>query len=593
MRNKHIFIEQYKPNQSRIIAGFDSCVNTGSFSVGKIVGNAKTINAVVAETATDDDNWYIVNLKGSRDGEPSFDSVAVLGAIDSEEASNIAQQHFGRMFDAITTDVLESNTNGLKRNLDNKYYTQSKNSHIKPWQLAECQDVISEEKPMWDSISLVSHENNMAQFLLDMQKNDDHNGLISAYDSLSEALEAENVEVAEFDAIYTEYKYLDKFMEMLHVAMSHATGNLKITGVETSKPFKRHGVVQIAVQYKFDDGQTLTVFFQNPDSTPNKITGNDIVISWKYLLNKRDITGAVQPNQGEGISLPVLAGRLMKIANQNSSRFARTQAKKLKDEQSLQEAESRLDAKKARLSELDNEIEDLKSQLDTISASTNGNKSELLSNNDPNNPSPSKTEEELKAEEQAKADAEAKAQAEIEAKAQAEAEEAEKQRLIDEAEAKAKADAEAEAKAKADAEAEAKAQAQADEAEQQRLIDEAEAQAREDQRAIDEAEAQAEAEAKAQAEKEAEEERIAFEEAKAKEQAEADAKAQAEANQVANDSKYTDEETTYLNNIISGEINPLDVDMDKVIAIGEKDDTSQLFNDALSIIDKAVDEATA
>lgn len=559
MRNRDIFSEKYKPYQSRTIAGFDSCVSTGSCSIGVIAGTAKTINAIVTDTATDDDNWYVVNLKNSSPDKPMFDSIGVLGAIDPEEAKNLAYQHFGRMFDSIATDVMPSNTQGLKRNLDNAYFAQAKDNSIKPWQLAQCQDVISTVVPMWDSISIVSHQLSTAQLLFDMQKNDDHNGLISAYDSLAEALEAENVEVAGFDAIYTEYRYLDKFMEMLHVAMGHATGNLKITSVETSKPFKRQGVVQVAVMYKFDDGQTLTVFFQNPDSTPSKLTGSDIVISWKYVLNKRDITGAVQPNQGEGISLPVLAGRLMKIANQNSARFARTQAKKLKDEQKLSDAETRLAGKQETLNQLDIDIENLKGQLDLITTASNANKSTLLANNDPNNPSPAKTEEQLKAEQ----DALDKAQAEETARIEAQAKE------------------------------EANAKAKADEAEQQRLIDEAEAQAREDQRAIDEAEAQAEADAKAQAEKEAEEERIAFEEAKAKEQAEVDAKAQEEANQATDDSKYTDEETAYLNSIISGEIKPLDADMDKVIAIGEKDESSQLFNDALSIIDKAVDEATA
>ncbi len=45
-------------------------------------------------------------------------------------------------------------------------------------------------------------------------------------------------------------------------------------------------------------------------------------------MNNRDITAAIQPNQGEGISIPVLAGRIMKLINQNSNRFKRLQSKK-------------------------------------------------------------------------------------------------------------------------------------------------------------------------------------------------------------------------------------------------------------------------
>lgn len=47
-------------------------------------------------------------------------------------------------------------------------------------------------------------------------------------------------------------------------------------------------------------------------------------------MNNRDITAAIQPNQGEGISIPVLAGRIMKLINQNSNRFKRLQSKKQK-----------------------------------------------------------------------------------------------------------------------------------------------------------------------------------------------------------------------------------------------------------------------
>ncbi|QOJ22956.1 MAG: hypothetical protein HRU78_04260 [Gammaproteobacteria bacterium] len=35
------------------------------------------------------------------------------------------------------------------------------------------------------------------------------------------------------------------------------------------------------------DGQTVSIFFHNPDTTPNKLTPADELISWKWLLNKR------------------------------------------------------------------------------------------------------------------------------------------------------------------------------------------------------------------------------------------------------------------------------------------------------------------
>ncbi|BCR40547.1 hypothetical protein KHAB170019_13700 [Acinetobacter baumannii] len=56
-------------------------------------------------------------------------------------------------------------------------------------------------------------------------------------------------------------------------------------------------------------------------------------------MNNRDITAAIQPNQGEGISIPVLAGRIMKLINQNSNRFKRLQSKKAEKAKALADSE--------------------------------------------------------------------------------------------------------------------------------------------------------------------------------------------------------------------------------------------------------------
>lgn len=74
--------------------------------------------------------------------------------------------------------------------------------------------------------------------------------------------------------------------------------------------------------------KTSQFFSISPIDYPKKISPADSLMSWKILMNNRDITAAIQPNQGEGISIPILAGRIMKLINQNSNRFKRLQAKK-------------------------------------------------------------------------------------------------------------------------------------------------------------------------------------------------------------------------------------------------------------------------
>ena len=367
MRNISIFKQHWAPHQSRTIAGFDSVVNSGTCSIGIIQGTYRTLNAIVTETATEDDQWRIVNLKGHKGDIAAFDSVAVLGAIDDTQASSLAVLQFGRIFefDSAVDSVIETNPQGLMRYLAVPHYHKNENI-IPAWQLAQLQDATCGTVPGWDGINLTSHEGQTAHLMLDMQRHDDHGGLLQEFDGLVPLLESIGAVYAEFDSIIVEYQYLEKLMGMLHKVMqSTSKGGVKILNVEQSeKPFKHKKVLNIAVSYSFEDGQSITILFHHPDREVRKIAPQDTLISWKIMMNSRDITGAVQPNQGEGIAMPVLAGRIMKLINQNSARFKRTQAKKAENVQALADAEQRLLDKQDTKAALEAEIQGLLNQLD-------------------------------------------------------------------------------------------------------------------------------------------------------------------------------------------------------------------------------------
>lgn len=366
VKNTKNFIQQYAPHMGYVVAGFDAALNTGSCSIGCIQGTHRKLSAIVTESATEDDLWHVVNFKSQQ----GFDSCAVLGVSDGDEAKNIAHLYFGRMFDGVVTDVMLSNEEGLKRHLDNAYFHRTKDTAIQPWQLEKFQDVIAGEQPMWDGLQLKSHSGSLAHLLSDMQFHDDHNGLLNQFDGLPALLEALDAEHQEFDSIIIDYQHLEKFSNMLSKAMDLAAkGGVAITSMEMSKPFKRKNVVNVAVTYNIADGQNVTIVYHNPDSTPSKLAATDTLISWKIMLNNRDVTGAIQPNQGEGIALPILAGRIMQLVNKNSARFQRTQAKKAEAQQGLTDAQGRLTDKQSTLKALDTEIEALKLQLDEVVAS--------------------------------------------------------------------------------------------------------------------------------------------------------------------------------------------------------------------------------
>ncbi|MHA3081507.1 defense against restriction DarA-related protein [Acinetobacter sp. ANC 5502] len=226
-------------------------------------------------------------------------------------------------------------------------------------------DVIAAEQPMWDGLQLKLHDGSLAHLLSDMQFHDEHNGLLNQFDGLPTLLEALDAEHQEFDSIIIDYQHLEKFSNMLSKAMDLAAkGGVAITSMEMSKPFKRKNVVNVAVTYNIADGQNVTIVYHNPDSTQSKLAATDTLISWKIMLNNRDVTGAIQPNQGEGIALPILAG-----VNKNSARFQRTQVKKAEVQQGLTDAQGRLTDKQGTLEALDAEIEGLKLQLDEVVAS--------------------------------------------------------------------------------------------------------------------------------------------------------------------------------------------------------------------------------
>ena len=367
MRNQDIFKQRWAPHQSRTVAGFDSAVNSGSCAIGVIQGGCRTLNAIVTEAATDDDQWRIVNLKGRTGNIAAFDSVAVLGAVDDAQASSLAVLQFGRMFDSAVDSVIETNPQGLMRHLAAPYYHKTPNI-IPEWQLAQLQDVTCATVPGWDGINLTSHDGQTANLMLDLQRHDDHGGLLQEFDGLAPLLESIGAVYADFDSIIVEYQYLDKLMGMLHKTMqSTSKGGVKVLNVEQSeKPFKHKKVLNVAVTYSFEDGQSITILFHHPDREAKKITPQDTLLSWKILMNNRDVTGAIQPNQGEGIAMPVLAGRIMKLVNQNSARFKRTQAKKAENAKALADALQRIAEKQDRKAALDAEIQGLLNQLDEV-----------------------------------------------------------------------------------------------------------------------------------------------------------------------------------------------------------------------------------
>lgn len=161
------------------------------------------------------------------------------------------------------------------------------------------------------------------------------------------------------DAMVMEYRVAPRKIEQLRKVMANAGQSVKCETAELSKPFKSRGTTQVAALFQMTDGQTVTVFFHNPDSTPNKLRPDDELVSWKWMLNKKDVTIIVAPERGQDINPREVGRRIMKLVEKNSEKFQKANAAKAEELAEVEGLKGEVDAKTARLAELDSEIERL------------------------------------------------------------------------------------------------------------------------------------------------------------------------------------------------------------------------------------------
>jgi hypothetical protein len=131
----------------------------------------------------------------------------------------------------------------------------------------------------------------------------------------------------------------------------------KPTDFTIGDPVKLRGTMQVPVLFAMDDGQAVTIWFHNPDTTPNKLMPLDELVSWKWLLNKKDVTIVVAPENGKELAPREVARRIMRLVARNSATFAKA------NERASERAaiEAALDGE---ISELTSELASLQDRLD-------------------------------------------------------------------------------------------------------------------------------------------------------------------------------------------------------------------------------------
>jgi hypothetical protein len=219
----------------------------------------------------------------------------------------------------------------------------------------------------WDSAAQPK-QMGLDQLLYQIRRADGDNPLVLDSVSLADILE-EADEILVFDALVSTQAKLEGKMNVLMAVMTRAGGDIKPVAMQISDPFKQNGVAQVAVVYELSDGQTVSIFFHNPDVSPAKIGPGDELISWKWLLNKHDVTILVAPERGKDLNVREVAARIMKIAAKNSQAFQRANAKRAENMAAIEAIKGEIVVLEKELVDAQHELEVAKQEYEDRSLS--------------------------------------------------------------------------------------------------------------------------------------------------------------------------------------------------------------------------------
>lgn len=370
------------------------------YELGMIMGERREILAVIVDTAGFDGLGFDSGVGGSDDHWHAFnvfknghyvDTLAVGGALDNDHALEVGRSQMDHLggnscvmivgnsvqFDSASHNSDTWSIDAFSKLMNNPSQDQDFLPLITAAELNEESMRVCFDSAIWgEGVDLKSHGAKVSRLHLDMVRADSRHQLTDPFNLAEELanLNATRLDESAFDALMDTESRLGLLKDRLFSAMSKASiDGLAVQNVTQTKPFKRQGVANIAFVFDLSDGQTVSIWFHNPDTTPSKLMPSDIMISWKWLLNKRDVTAALSPKQGDNVQLPTLARRIMLVASKNSKRFKATQARTAKAQQELIDTQADIDQKNATINQLDVDISELNSKISAALKTPNVN----------------------------------------------------------------------------------------------------------------------------------------------------------------------------------------------------------------------------
>jgi hypothetical protein len=312
--------------------------------------------------APEADTLYVVNqVFGNK-----FDEHKVmLGFLDEQDARTAYLNSYARDWDGLGSIVAIS--------LDDFKRWIAQGVPARP--LSSATDIkrkgnLMNKKIAWDSAAMPVGAT-LDQILYGLRLDDD-DGAIYEPVSLDDVM-GDSDDEAVFDSLVMPFSQMQHKMNTVKRVLDRSGKDLTINQLDISEPFTSAGSANVAAVFGLSDGQSITVYMHNPDTDPKKILPTDSLVSWKWLLNRKDITIAVAPEKGADLNIREVARRIMQLAEKNSARFTKNKARVQANAAIIEAAEKENQALETELESARQELAELEAKAgDALVVSLSG-----------------------------------------------------------------------------------------------------------------------------------------------------------------------------------------------------------------------------
>lgn len=299
------------------------------------------------------DTAYIINQK--KQGGYFDEHKIMLGFLSQQQAVDTYQHCFERGWTGLMS-IVPCTIEQLKWWLDNGDKSRPVTVNRLPYAGLERLDSVS-----WNDDKLCSHGGKAHNVMYQIRQSDVFDQALEPmlFTDMVQELGNQGFVYENYDALVTEKAKLDRKAQQLLTVMQATETVVKPVRVVVSKPLTKNGVANVIAWFEMDDGQAVGVFFHNPDKNPKKLDPTDEMISYKWVLNKKDITIAVAPEQGKDLNVRTVAKRIMQLVDKNHDRFMKANSAKAELNVKEQDLNAQVAQKQAELSTLEAEIKEL------------------------------------------------------------------------------------------------------------------------------------------------------------------------------------------------------------------------------------------